>query len=766
MSPDYYARHLRHAVRFAAGVRTLAADPTALLLEVGPGNALSSLARMTVGKDANTRVFSSLSHPRDRRSDVEATLETTARMWLAGAAIDWAGLHADSAPRRIPLPTYPFDRKRHWVEAAPVAAAQPSASPLAPSANLDEWMFAPTWMRDDARPAKPSLAGTWLIFTTDDPLSADVVSAAREAGADVVAIEAGIQYEHRGASLYVARPANADDLSKVLNDLSTTGRHVAGAIDLRNTASRDESGLVASHHALVAAADVFAPLRGADDPLPFIVATVGAQTVLDEPVHFPARAAVLGPVLALPFEMPSIRLRAVDVELSKVARAAADIIAEASIRDLETIVARRAGKRWVRRLERIAIPTSDGNEQTLKPRGVYLVTGGLGAVGLTLAEWLARRTSARLLLTSRTVLPDRAEWDAWLAAHPETDRASSAILGVRRIEAAGGEVLVAAADAADERAMSDAINLARARWGSIDGVVHAAGVPGNGRIALLTSLEEVDAVITPKFGGLTVLTKLLGDTDLDFVVLLSSINSVLGAPGLADYGSANAMLDAFIESVERPARWRHVAAINYGPWRDIGMASRLFDKADNARAKNEEFRRGAIPPEQGAEAFGRILLSGRPQVVVARQDLPRLMELARMSASGVATPTAPAAESAAGIASTASADTATNGDGPAVSSNYEAPGSDDETRMASIWSELLGVERIGANDDFFELGGHSLLATRVLARIDQAMGVRLALRDVFDAPTLRTLAARVGAARPATMAATSGDDSDREELEF
>ena len=131
MSPAYYAEHLRRAVQFEAGVRTLAADPATLFLEVGPGNALTSLARLTFGKERARLAFSSLSHFRDGRSDAETILEAAGHLWLAGAGIDWAALHAGSRPRRIPLPTYPFERKRHWVE----AATHPSAETASPASQ-------------------------------------------------------------------------------------------------------------------------------------------------------------------------------------------------------------------------------------------------------------------------------------------------------------------------------------------------------------------------------------------------------------------------------------------------------------------------------------------------------------------------------------------------------------------------------------------------------------------------------------------------------
>jgi NAD(P)-dependent dehydrogenase (short-subunit alcohol dehydrogenase family) len=387
---------------------------------------------------------------------------------------------------------------------------------------------------------------------------------------------------------------------------------------------------------------------------------------------------------------------------------------------------------------------------------VYVITGGLGGIGLTLARWLATQTSARLLLTARTPLPPREDWDAWLAGHSPDDRSAQAIRAIRDLEQAGGEVLVSAADAADEAAMRRAIDAARARWGRIDGVIHAAGISGNDRVAFLKQTGDVQAVLAPKVDGLAVLVRLLGDTPLDFVALLSTISTVLPGAGVCDYAAANAVLDAFVDCEARPRSWRRVVALNYGPWRDVGMAARLFE----ARAKDrDEFLRWAISPSDGAEAFARVLASGRSRVVVAPFDLLHSMDVLReqvrvsvaADASAAIEPAAPAAPPPQ--------------ERPAVSASYEAPANDVELRLAAIWSELLGVDRIGAHDDFFELGGHSLLATRVLARIDQALAARLSLRDVFDAPTIRLLSQRVSAAsRGASRPAPPADD--REELEF
>jgi acyl carrier protein len=195
-----------------------------------------------------------------------------------------------------------------------------------------------------------------------------------------------------------------------------------------------------------------------------------------------------------------------------------------------------------------------------------------------------------------------------------------------------------------------------------------------------------------------------------------------------------------------------VLAIDYSAWRDVGLAAALFEGRPEAR---EEFLRWAIPPETGADALARALASGRSRVIVSPFDVDEAVARARAPLGREAPRGGPPAGAAPRPVATERTDAAP----------YDAPGSEGERALAAIWAELLGVERIGLDDDFFALGGHSLLATRVLARVEHTLGVRLTLRDVFDAPTIRLLAAKVAAAR--TTAPGGGEASpDREELEF
>jgi phthiocerol/phenolphthiocerol synthesis type-I polyketide synthase E len=750
-SPAYYADHLRQAVRFEAGVRTLAADPAPLLLEVGPGNALTTLARMTLGRDGARRAWAALPHAREDRSDREAVLEAAGRLWLVGASFTWKRFQADPGSYRVPLPTYPFERKRFWVDAQPVSAP---AAELRSSARVDDWFFAPTWTRDDSLDGKPPAPeATWLVYGATGRLSESVVRCIKERAGAAVLVEEGDKFEHIEATRFRVRPGSVEDLTRLVREVRGARGRVAGAIVL-STAQPDEARRPTAryYHSIVALAEALDPAFDGGRPARIVAATCGAASVLDEPIRDFTAAMAIGPAIVLPTEVPGLQVRAVDVAAidagDAVGLAASQLVREAAAADDETVVAWRAGRRWVRRFERVALPAGDPGSLPLKPRGVYLITGGLGGIGLTLAKWLAAQTSARLVLTGRTAPPDRERWPEWLATHRADDRHVQAIEAIREIERSGGEAMFTVADAADEVAMRAAVERASARWGAIDGVIHGAGVPGTGSIAFRKTVADVDAAMAPKVDGLDVLTRILGNAPLDFVALFSSINAVLGAPGACDYAAANAVLGAFVDAASRPAKWSRIVAIDWGAWRDVGMAANLVAPAA-VRREREALLQHAIPPSDGIDAFARVLASAMRRVIVTSFDSALARDSTRRGSAKH--------ESAAARAPVRH-EAASAQERPELSSAYEAPSTDVERALTDIWRELLGVDQIGANDDFFELGGHSLLATRVLARIDVTLKARLTLRDIFDAPTIRELAAKV--------TGPAGADEDREEIEF
>lgn len=742
-SPDYYAAQLRRTVQFRRGVKTLVSDPALVLLEVGPGTTLTTMAQLSEESERTNLILSSLPHVEERRSEAGALFHALGWLWSRGVAIDWRQLHGTAAPRRVPLPTYPFERQRHWIETR--SSGQPK--PAAPTMDITRWTYAPTWTRDVSPvPEKPDVTGTWIVMSEPGPLANSVVDGFRRAGAEAVLAEIGSGFAALGERHYRVQLAQGESTSQLFHHVATSVGGLRGAIYLRgpreiaaDRASDYLGPVVLAEHLHAAGA----PGVG----MTLLVASFGAQSVLDEPVRDPSASLAIASALVLPTEIPGLTMRAVDFDAgsatSQIATIVQALLFEASAVDEERVVAWRGRRRWRRHYEHITVPVENLTTLPLKPRGVYLITGGLGGIGLTLARWLAMRANARLILTARTQLPPKDEWDRWLSEGDRHSRIGQIITQLREIEASGGEVIAVAADAANFDQMKEAVDQARLCWGEIDGVIHAAGIAGNGRLAVLNSREDVEAVLSPKVDGLAVLVRLLSEKPLDFVALMGSINAVIGAPGASDYAAANLYLDAFQESEACPKTWRKVIAFNWGAWREVGMAATLV-VPQARRAQWEEHLRYGIPTDSGVVLFERGLCADWGRIVVTPYDLSA----------------PPLERETVGQGSNSSKDIIP------VSAATPGDGSSTEVVLTEIWSELLGTAQVGIDDDFFRLGGHSLLATRMMARIEERLGARISLRDVFDSPTIQQLSRRIGAAQVNSSSASFQDDEGREEMVF
>ena len=213
----------------------------------------------------------------------------------------------------------------------------------------------------------------------------------------------------------------------------------------------------------------------------------------------------------------------------------------------------------------------------LRDRGVYLITGGLGGIGLTLAATLVERVQARLVLVGRSPLPPREEWAELVAAAgiadtaADTDDIASLLAKLLQLEASGGEVLVLAADVTRHDQMIAVRDRAVERFGALHGVIHAAGVPPGGLIQLKEP-AALAGVLAPKVQGTLVLHQVFAAANLDFLLLCSSMTGMLGAFGLVDHCAANAFLDAFAQLASRTGA--PVLAVDWDTWLEVGQAAR------------------------------------------------------------------------------------------------------------------------------------------------------------------------------------------------
>jgi acyl transferase domain-containing protein/acyl carrier protein len=738
-SVDYWVSHLRQPVRFADGVQTVLAD-SRVCLEVGPGRTLATLVQQQRQQAERGRpvlpVVTTLRHPDEREADQAVLLRALGQLWLSGVAIDWSGFTAAERRRRVPLPTYPFERKRFWITRKALAIVSPT--PKVERAELADWFHLHSWKRSMVpAPAAPAAtASRWLLFADGAGLASRVEQLLLSRGHDVTVVEPGSQFAHVSDRRYAIGGASADDYGLLLRALANSGRapdvigHFWGYTSEAPEEPRDSSlCLERGFYSLLYLAQALGDL-GSSQPVSLAVVTTDMHEVTGDELLSPSRATIVGPCRVIPAEYPHVSCRAIDLVASEWMLAGDRQIAElvAEMTDGAPISAYRRGHRWLETLEpaRLGEVPAHGPSR-LRERGVYLITGGLGGVGLTLAEYLARSVGARLVLIGRHGLPERSQWAKYLQSHGDDDRLSRQIHVVDALERAGAEVMVVAGDVSSVAEMRATVEAARRRFGSLDGVIHAAGVPGGGVIQLKKP-GVAASVLSPKVAGTQALSQAVAGVDLDFFVLCSSTISVFGGGGQVDYCAANAYLDAFAHDYARRTG-THTVAINWDAWQQVGMAvnTAVTGPGQLARDREELLRRG-ITPDEGIEVFRRVLAyCTTPQILVSTVPI---------------VPVAPHktdVRSEAGVAEDAGAipdAQQPSHERPELGAAYVAPTNEVERTMCDVWQQLLGINGVGIHDNFFELGGHSLLAMQLASRLQHAMGIDIRLATFFQAPTI------------------------------
>jgi len=599
--PGYWVKHLRHSVRFGECVGTLLEAPGRVLLEVGAGQTLSSLARQHPSASPRHNIIPSLPHRDDGVSDATFFLTSLGRAWASGVTFELADLWEGERRRRVSLPTYAFVHKPYFVERKEPVASVRDVTHLKKIPSIEQWGYREAWGRRSVEAAASMEPTTWLMFIDEAGVGQRLCRRLREQGHRVILVHEGDGFLKRSDDEYTVSPERGrSGYDALIRDLMASGGVPSQIVHLwlvtdqqtfRPGSSFFHRNLAVGFYSLFFLAQALGD-ENVPVPLRLNVVSSGMQQVLGEPVPDPEKATVLGPCRVLPREMPGVETLCVDVALPKVERSLVEMLAgvarsfvgdsrsnagldeiaaalelELGAKIEDSVVAYREGARYVQRFEplQLAAPEADALG-SLREGGVYLITGGMGDLGLNLAAFLARQHKAKLVLVGRTPLPKNHE-------------------AIRALEKAGGEVMLGAADVSNLQAMSRVVDAARARFGTIHGVFHTAGLVRDDLIQLKNE-ADIDSVFASKIHGTVVLDTLFGDDDLDFMVLFSSTSAIIAPAGQVDYVAANAFLDSFARSKSSNQKTR-VVSVNWGIWKDIGIAARAFSDASPSVDKTE-----------------------------------------------------------------------------------------------------------------------------------------------------------------------------------
>ncbi|HFC11976.1 MAG TPA: SDR family NAD(P)-dependent oxidoreductase, partial [Anaerolineae bacterium] len=711
VDPAYWTSQLRSTVRFADGIALLLQDPAAMLIEVGPGRALTSLAKQQLDRDGQQVALATMPHPHEVVAEDVKLLRAFGRIWANGVSINWRNLTTENAeaaaltnlatsqprnPRRIPLPTYPFETRRYWID-PPLLTTHRSLQVRQP---IDNWFYAPTWQRCQLAQPETQKTGHTLLLTDQPELAAQLVTSLEAMGQQVV-----ISAERDNFTALLTATAALDHIVCLWKPSATQP--------------------LQGFDSLLALGQALAQTERTQSLKLSVITPAVARVVGNETLHA-VQATLHGAARVLAQEVPNLTVALVDVaELGgNLVWLAGVLSAEICQPNTVQRVAYRYPFRWVELIEQVALPASD--KLPLKKAGVYLITGGLGGLGLTMATFLAEQGVGRVVLTTRKDFTMENAKSAE-GARPTIYRDLNSPLfsdaqnaALRKIRELGCAVTVLRGDVTDRVAMAGVIGEIERDFGRIDGVIHAAGVAGGGLVQFKTR-AAAHAVMQPKIRGTQILATLLADKPLDWLILFSSLTARLGGVGQFDYTAANAFMDSFAQASTLPFP---VVSIAWDEWRAVGMAQNAEGLMQLWREQQQQY---ALTPAEGKLVFGRILAHLQPNISVATRDLPALQqENQRMTLPRI-------------MAQLQRLQAQKATPAPIRNSNYAAPRNEIEQQIAQIWQEVLGISQVGVFDNFFDLGGNSLVGIKLIKRLNSQFSVDIPATSLYEQPTINKL---------------------------
>jgi acyl transferase domain-containing protein/acyl carrier protein len=755
IEPEYWSNHLRKTIKFAAGVKELLKQENRVFVEVGPGNVLGVLVRKIQGSETSTiqPVVSLVRHPRENVSDSRYLLDKLGRLWLVGKTIDWEAFYSGKTRYRIPLPKYPFERQYFWIDGNPfnmTAGIESNRLALDKKSNIGDWFYKPLWKRSRVnRTAEVFVrVGDVLLFIEECGLGNKLKMQLEKQGFQVSTVRPGKEFTRLAEREYSLNPLEISDYDTLFNELDTLGELPSSILHLWSITlpglgsplhhnqgiekSEVEKELDRGFYSLLTLAQALGK-KDSHQHFQLKVVSNNVQDVVGGEVKFPGKATLLGPVNVIEREFNNISCCMIDLVLpesgSPQEQELVDrLITELKIRiqDSAKIIAFRNGYRWVQDFEAVEMEKSPDRTVGLSEKGVYLVTGGLGGMGLVLAEHLAKSVKARLILTGRSPFPAQQEWDDWLSNHEVEDKISRRIRKLQELEALGAEVMVFSADVTDYDRMKEVITWVENQYGTLNGVIHAAGIP-DGAMIPLRNREMSEGVLAPKVTGTLVLDRLLQDYPLDFFVLCSSTASILSLPGQIAYASANAFLDAYAAR-RRFSSGTTPTAIDWDMWKGTGIA--VIAEQEYRNLMGEDIFNG-ITPAEGVEIFSRILADPMNRVIVSPSDLKlRLKQLNAFDMSSL-TNTHPV-EKKKGRKSPQQR--------PMLGVTYVEPTNEIEKAVAETWQDYLGIDNVGIYDNFFDLGATSLDIIQVNHKLNNLWETKIPLVKMLTYTTVNSFA--------------------------
>ena len=697
-NPEYWGQHIRQTVKFAEGIAEITQEPKRILLEVGAGKTLNILAKQTSQEHT---ILSSIRHPKDASSDHDFLLNTCGQLWLSGAAIDWHKFYTEQ-PCRIPLPTYPFERKRYWIDAPTEEITYSSNLAIGQNYSSNNWFYLPSWTRTLPLPRVNSAElaqnkNCWLVFQEPTELGERLTQKLINAEQQIIPVIKGETFTVEENKITIS-PTESNNYQQLIEYLLTEDLIPDNIVYLWELKPNDNFSKLLN---LVRALDSKKLVQTIQIN---IVVNHLSEVIGVENIDI-NKSRILGITKVINQEYPNLNCRLIDIDNEVTESNINCLISEMTAPESELTIAYRKGHRWLQIYQSYSI---EDKQSRLKQQGIYLIFGHLGSgLGLVFAEYLVNNFQAQLILiTDKEEKPSEENLDI--------------------------NCVTLSIDINNEQEVSQAIAEIESSYGKFDGVFYVTPMTNQNSASLIAEINNShwEYNYQTKINPLNILSTVLADKELDFVLVQSSLSSILGGLGLAAYASANCYLDAFVEQKNHDPN-------NQTPWFSVNWdAYRTEEDNNNSSGVGKSLAEFSLTIPEVWEAMEKILsMETGSQIIVSKGDLQaRIERWLKSSAQNN---------------NQAKINNIQKHQRPNLANKYVAPRNETESGVAEIWQEVLGIEQIGIEDNFFELGGHSLLAIQTISRIRERFQVELPMSSILaDTPTVANLGKMITKQQP------------------
>jgi amino acid adenylation domain-containing protein len=750
VSDQYWVDHLLNAVLFDKGVSQLLTDKLSCLVEIGPGRTLSTFALQNKTKSKSHHILTSVRHIKNEMDDLAMLLNLVGRLWVAGIEINYTKFYEQEKRNKISIPTYCFDHERYWVEPQKQELAQGSHDALlAKNPDITQWFYEPNWEKkrlllneDDSSIRK----GHVLILGDSLGLSGKIIKALAKCDYSFIKVLQGDKFAQKDKHNFVINPNNFDDYGKLVQAIKDEDIDLKFIIhtwqftdkfDSNLTIENVETDLEIGYYSLLSLMkSLFS--HGFMDKMSCKVLGNHVSNVLDGELTSPQKGMIQALVQVIPQEYSQVKCQHIDVtginlDNSQILN---NVCNEITSESSDRIVAYRDKQRWIKKYTKLELPKQTPKPVLLKDKGVYLITGGLGNVGLLMANYISKRVKANIILMGRSEFLAEDAWSSYLKENEAdaNDITAFKIKRLQEIKALGSEVRLVRADVSDQGQIADVLTKLKQEYGEINGVIHSAGALNKDLFLPLneTDNNNCEKHFQPKVQGTlslsNALNEVLADKPLDFCILMSSLSAVIGGLDFSAYSAVNYFLDHFADLNQ--ASPNKFTSIDWDGWLSI--------EADDSWEYS-------ISGSEGDQLFNYLLTlinAGLHQFVVSTGDLDTRIARTDLSAlSDIEQEEAVKVENA----------------------------SDIKVTVSNIWKEILGVEDVDDDDDdFFELGGHSLLATQLIGKLRKIFGIDLSVKFVFENKALSEMVSAIDLmlSIKSGFNGGSGDGEEREQIDL